>query len=245
MTALHHVEHGTGTPIVFIHGYTVDHRLLLPLEAAFAERPGWRRIHLDLPGHGRTPASASEPSADAIAETVAATIDELIGADTAFAVCGNSFGGQLARDLVARHGVRVLGLALIAPVVRPRGRRSIPRDARPIDTASAAYRTHAEPGIRNHDREFAARLDQAYDLTTAPEERFTTFDHPSLLLTGRQDDSVGFADQFELLESYPRMTYVALDDAGHNVHLDRPTLTNALFADWLDRLEQAPQRAER
>ncbi|WP_179258009.1 alpha/beta fold hydrolase [Enemella evansiae] len=105
--------------------------------------------------------------------------------------------------------------------------------------------------IRNHDREFAARLDQAYELTTPPEERFTTFDHPSLLITGRRDDSVGFADQFELLESYPRMTYVVFDDAGHNVHLDRPTLATALVADWLDRLDergrldQQAQRAER
>ena len=245
MTALHHVEHGTGTPIVFIHGYTVDHRLLLPLEAAFAEHPNWRRIYLDLPGHGRTRATAGEPSADALADTVAATIDELIGADTPYAVCGNSFGGQLARELVARHGVRVLGLALLAPVVRPRGRRSIPRDARPIDTMSVSYTTHAEPGVRNHDGEFAARLDRAYDLSTRPEDRFDTFDNPSLLIVGRRDDSVGYADQFELLESYPQLTYAALDDAGHNVHLERPGLTNALFTDWLDRLEQAPQRAER
>ena len=49
--------HGEGSPIVLIHGWSADRRYMLAdLEPVFAARPGWRRIYLDLPGHGATPA---------------------------------------------------------------------------------------------------------------------------------------------------------------------------------------------
>lgn len=241
-TALHHLDHGTGTPLVFLHGFTVDHRLLLPLEDAFSERDGWWRLHLDLPGHGRSPASSSRPSADAIGDTVAAAVDDLIGAGTGYAVCGVSFGGQVARQLLARHTERVLGLALLAPVVRPRPDRRIDPGALPIDTSDPAYLRHAAPGIAAHDEEFAARLLTDYDPSTPPESSFGRFDKPALVITGRQDDSVGYRDQFELLDAYPQMTYAALDGARHNVHLDQPAITRALFLDWLDRMAQRAER---
>ena len=56
------------------------------------------------------------------------------------------------------------------------------------------------------------------------------------MITGRQDDAVGYEDQFDLLGSYPRMTYIALDRAGHNVHLDQPDVTRALVGEWLDKM---------
>ncbi|MFE0522166.1 alpha/beta fold hydrolase [Streptomyces sp. NPDC058954] len=47
---------------------------------------------------------------------------------------------------------------------------------------------------------------------------------------------MGWRDQWELLEHYPRMTHAAVDGAGHNVHLDRPSVVQALLGDWLDTL---------
>jgi len=54
---LHHEEHGEGRPIVFLHGWTMDHRVeMADYEKIFAARPGWRRIYPDLPGMGRSAA---------------------------------------------------------------------------------------------------------------------------------------------------------------------------------------------
>jgi len=54
---------GTGLPVVALHGYGVDHRILLPLEDMLSGLPV-RRIYLDLPwaegGADRGAASAQD-----------------------------------------------------------------------------------------------------------------------------------------------------------------------------------------
>ena len=68
-----------------------------------------------------------------------------------------------------------------------------------------------------------------------PPEGDGQFDRPSLILTGRQDDSTGYLEQFALLPHYPRATYAVLDVAGHNLQLEQPELFGALVREWLQR----------
>ena len=262
MTAamLHRVEFGDGTPVLMVHGFTMDHRLLLPLEAAFTGRAGWRRVYVDLPGSGRSPRLRGPITADAMAAALMTFIDKTFGSEP-FAITGISFGGQLARHVVAELGEQVRGMCLLAPTVLPAGRRDVParqvlaRDDRllasldPEDRAAfsqiavwqtpegwAAFRDHVLPGLRAHHRGDASELSKAFMLSTTPETRFATHDGPHLLVTGRQDHLVGWRDQPALLEHYPRMTYAVLDGAGHNVHLDQPEPVRALVTGWLDAL---------
>jgi len=52
---VHYAEHGTGTPVLALHGGGVDHREIMgALEPLFAGRPGYRRVYPDLPGMGHT-----------------------------------------------------------------------------------------------------------------------------------------------------------------------------------------------
>ncbi|MGW5455999.1 alpha/beta fold hydrolase [Nocardia sp. NPDC003979] len=122
---LWHTDHGHGIPVVLIHGYTVDHRVLLPLEAAFLQWPGFRRIYLDLPGHGHSPRAAGTTSATTVTEAVITNIRRLVG-DRRFAVVGQSFGGQIARAVTAAFGDQVLGMTLLVPVVRWGADRTLP-----------------------------------------------------------------------------------------------------------------------
>ncbi|MEU7409446.1 alpha/beta hydrolase [Streptomyces sp. NPDC042638] len=257
---LHHVEFGSGTPVLLLPGHTVDHRLLLPLEPVFAARRGWRRIYADLPGSGRSPRLTGPVTAEAMDEAVLRFVDEAVG-DEPFAVVGISYGGRLARRLIAERGPQVRGTALIAPPVRPGGERVLPerqvltRDEALLaalepadreafagialyqdDAGWSAFRDHVLPGIRAHHREDAAALLTAYRSEEPPESRTGTHDGRHLLVTGRQDHLVGWRDQVDLLEHYPRATYAVVDGAGHHVHLDQPDAVHGLLGNWLDTL---------
>lgn len=171
-------------------------------------------------------------------------------------------GGALAREMVARESSRVRGLALIASVVDPRRTRrhvaehvitepnptlihALPQDqtfdfvTMGINQSFAAWRRYQSyilPGIRLCDRDACARLDARYWLNDNPERVFGTYAEPTLFVTGRRDQIVGFEDQRALLSHYPDATFVTLDDAGHNAHIDQPEAVIRLLREWAGRL---------
>jgi pimeloyl-ACP methyl ester carboxylesterase len=56
-----------------------------------------------------------------------------------------------------------------------------------------------------------------------------------LVVAGRHDSFVGYADAVGLLERYPHGTLAVIEDAGHALMHERPELLAALVGDWLDR----------
>ena len=256
-------EIGTGTPVVLLHGFGVDHRILLPLDPTFDGAGGWRRIYLDLPGATGTPIGAVESAAD-VADAVCAEITRRLG-DEPFAILGNSFGGMIARQVAHQLRPRVLGLATLAGVFVPEhGRRTVP-DKTVLSSSPAALHTagvasdgYAEmavvqstdnarafldyvlPGLDGADQAALERIAARYALPQEPEVAHAEpFTQPSLHITAKQDHVVGFQDSWARIEHYPRATFAALDGAGHNVHLDQPALTAALLTDWLQRMRRA------
>src|SRR5690625_7862512 len=89
------VDRGEGAPLILLHGFGVDHRLLLPLDPALAAAGEWRRLYFDLPGHGRSPLGGAA-SAEDLADAVEAEIVARLGTEP-FAIIGNSFGGKIGR----------------------------------------------------------------------------------------------------------------------------------------------------
>ena len=54
--ALNVIEHGSGLPLLALHGFPVDHRLMTGcLEPVFRPDDAIRRIYPDLPGLGASP----------------------------------------------------------------------------------------------------------------------------------------------------------------------------------------------
>src|SRR6266487_6138295 len=104
---------GDGRPLVLVHGLAGDRAILVDsCEPVFAEVPGWRRIYMDLPGHGKSPAGAPAAGADAILATLAAFAREHApGA----ALLGYAYGGYLALGLL-RELSGVSGALLVCPV---------------------------------------------------------------------------------------------------------------------------------
>ena len=53
---LHHLIVGEGYPILILHGSTLDHRHMFEtFEPLFGATEGWKRIYVDMPGHGNSP----------------------------------------------------------------------------------------------------------------------------------------------------------------------------------------------
>lgn len=64
------------------------------------------------------------------------------------------------------------------------------------------------------------------------------FEYPTLIITGRQDNVVGYHDTWSLIEDYPRATFAVLDMAGHNLQIEQPAIFNTLVHNWLERIEK-------
>ena len=189
---------------------------------------------------------------------VDAVVNEEIGSRE-FAILANSLGGLIARELVARRKSQISGIALLAPVVDPRAEhRALPQreilesDSGLLKTLPRVgayafaemavvqnsenwerFRDAALPGIQVADRRAMVQLEADYMVDgPLPEQRFGRFEGPTLIVVGRQDHVVGFEDQLALSANYPRATIAVLDRAGHNVHLDQPTVVSALLHAW-------------
>ena len=103
-----YVEHGTGRPMLALHGAGVDHR---EAEACFEpvlDGAAGRRIDPDLPGMGRTIAPEPRRSADDVLDTLLNFTDELIGG-TAHLLIGRSAGACYAQAMAARRPAPVAG----------------------------------------------------------------------------------------------------------------------------------------
>src|SRR4051794_38083786 len=99
---VHYVEHGTGRPVLVLHGAGVDHReaeaCFEPVLDGVAEL---RRIYPDLPGMGRTTAPPALRSADDVLDMLVTFADEVTGR-AAHLLIGHSAGAYYAQAMAAR-----------------------------------------------------------------------------------------------------------------------------------------------
>ncbi|MFD9828424.1 alpha/beta fold hydrolase [Tsukamurella tyrosinosolvens] len=257
MSGLFTVDRGDGTPLIVLHGLTIDHRMMLPLDPVIEAAGSWRRHYVDLPGHGRS--TRVEPmTTDTTVSVVADYVTDVVG-ERRFALLAASFGGAVALELTDRFQDQLLGCALLAPAVLPRRLRTLPPPAatglneaflqtlpcedRAAFTAVTAqqdpqrwtlFKRYIQPGLLAHDRGAVAELAAWQATARAREPQRHLGRH--LIVTGRQDTVVGWRDQVALLDVFPHATYTALDDCGHNVHLEHSDVVAGLLTAWLHAL---------
>ncbi len=111
---------GSGRPVVMIHGWGPDHRLMKGcMEPVFQSvKQPWKRIYFDLPGMGRTGGKPWINGSDRMLDVILAFIDAVIPGER-FLLAGESYGGYLARGLVKMRPSAVDGLLLICSLVAP------------------------------------------------------------------------------------------------------------------------------
>jgi pimeloyl-ACP methyl ester carboxylesterase len=262
--AVRYHERGSGVPVLILHGAGVDHReMAAALEPLFEERSGYRRIYVDLPGMGETPAPEALDSNDAVLDLLIGVADDVVG-DDEFLVVGHSYGGYLGRGIANRYAHRVAGLALICPATDRS--RDVPEHVALHTSGDLAgwldpvaqeefreyFVVHTPETVRRFqeavapaktlvDRAALMRIFGRWRLRDEPEDR-PQFTRPVLILTGRQDSVVGWVDSWRLLDHYPRATFAVLDRAGHALAHEQGPLLVALMAEWLDRVDESRDR---
>jgi pimeloyl-ACP methyl ester carboxylesterase len=250
---VHYVEHGTGRPVLILHGAGVDHREAEAcFEPVFDGVAGLRRIYPDLPGMGLTTAPEALRSADDVLASLLEFVDE-VSDGSPYLLVGHSAGAYYAQAMATRRGLaKVVGLALVCPLLAEG--RDVPahrvvagsgdigddgfRSYFVIQTPEMLdrYERHVAPAAALVDQAVLDRIGERWMLT--PDEG-PTYAGPTMVVAGRLDSMVGYAAAVDLVHRYPRASLAVLDDAGHALPHEQPELLRALVAEWLVRVERS------
>ncbi|HET6562293.1 MAG TPA: alpha/beta hydrolase [Marmoricola sp.] len=250
--AVHHVEHGTGRPVLVLHGAGVDHREAEAcFEPALGGDSGLRRIYPDLPGMGRTVAPASVRSADDVLE-ILIRFASAAADGTPYLLIGHSAGGYFAQAMAARVPEQVAGLALVCPLLP--GLRDVP-EHRAVAGAEAIgddefrnyfvvqtremlerYERYVAPAAALVDEAALERIGARWELSPPDGPAYSG---SVLIVAGRLDSTVGYAAATDLLHRYPHASLAVADQAGHALPHEQPELLRALVAEWLARVERS------
>ncbi|PLB46218.1 alpha/beta-hydrolase [Aspergillus steynii IBT 23096] len=269
-------EIGEGLPVVIIHGWQMQGKAdQLDFEPIFSKTLGLRRIYVDLPGMGTSPANNVQDQDD-VYHRLGQFIDSRLGTSR-FLVVGSSCGGYLARAIAQKYIDQVDGLLLRVPLIEPTD------SMRDVDTFEPLVAN--EEVMANMPAEDKALLgnvlvqtpayvqalktkyDQAYtpaekasdvkvldpiredtrryQLSFSLDNESAKFFAPTLIVCGRHDESVGYRDSLRLLGLYPRSTYAVLDRGTHGLPIDETGLFAALVRDWIFRVEEWRGRVEK
>ena len=261
---IYYETHGTGTPILMIHGWSPDHRLMKGcMEPIFRQiDASWQRIYFDLPGMGKTKGQPWITGTDQMLDVVLEFIDETIP-NQRFVVAGESYGGYLARGVIKERPALVDGLLLICPVAiqetcsdNAPALQVLEKDEAFLNSLSEEERQYFEginviqnervwerfreevlPGLEMADYAFLENsLGQHVPYSVNVDQIEKPYTQPTLMIMGRQDSVVGYCDHWQLIENYPRASFVILDKAGHNLQIEQDVLFSALVKEWLDRV---------
>jgi len=261
-TELFYKEIGSGIPFLLIHGWAIDHVFLEKcLEPIFEEiNINFRRIYVDVPGMGRSKPGKVK-NGDGIVRVLNALMEEIAPGENYY-VGGNSFGSVVARAMTALYTDKILGLMLLAPAGD--GKLKVPSngvfyyDNDFMETLSEEereefklmnanlckatydrYKQLVEASVLiNADNDFLHRTLKgkfSFDINKMIMKKH--FDKATLILTGKYDIAVGYEEQFGWLSVFTRATYVVIDGAGHNIHVDQPQMFHNTVKGWLLQLK--------
>jgi esterase len=250
---LNYHRQGEGFPVLLIHGLFGSLENLGTLSRHL--QTSFDVISVDLINHGRSPhvASTSYP------EMAADILDTMSALNIEHAhFIGHSMGGKVAMELamLAPEKINRLVVADIAPVEYPNHHtqvfsalaelsKQLPVESRhQADTILALYLN--EPGVRqfllrNLERKsdgFHWRFNYAGILESYAQIRAATtdtppFNKPTLFIKGGYSDYITDQYKGEIMRRFPQASLKIIQDAGHWLHAEKPTIFNRLVDNFL------------
>jgi pimeloyl-ACP methyl ester carboxylesterase len=249
-------DEGAGVPLLFVHGFPLDHTMWSAQLAAFAPRR--RVIAPDLRGFGASQAQGETVTMEDFADDLEALLDGLqIHEPVAF--CGLSMGGYIAFPFVRKYAARLRSLVLcdtraaadsseaaanrlkVAEQVLAEGAEVVANAMTPKlfskrtaseqpETVAAMRRVMAATkpaAIAAAQRGMAARADSTALLPTIRV--------PTLVVVGAEDAIAPVDEMRGMAAAIPGAEFVIVPDAGHMAPLENPAAFNAALEKFLAR----------
>jgi pimeloyl-ACP methyl ester carboxylesterase len=226
-------EHGSGDPLLLLHGGLADASGFALQTPAFAER--YRVIVPDRRGHGQTPDVEGPISYDLMADDTIAFMDAA-GTGPGHLV-GWSDGGDVGLIIAIKRPDLVRTLVLMganfsADGLTPEAAATFKPDS---DTSMIpAMRDMWSEHAVDPDR-FEAVLEKMmhcwFDYAIPPAD-LARIAAPSLVMVG-DDDITRFEHTIELFEAIPDAQLAVIPGASHLAPIEKPELVNQLVLDFL------------
>lgn len=253
---LHYVERGSGTPLVLVHGFPLDHSMWQGQLEGLSNR--FQLLAPDLRGFGQSVVTPGLATMQLMADDLADLLDAA-GIREPVAFCGLSMGGYVAWQFALRHRDRLAKLILcdtravgdsaetaanrigLAARVLKEGpgfvaETMLPKLFAPATSAAGAPCVEATKQVilRSDPKGIAAAsrgMAQRPDVTA----QLSRIDVPALIICGEHDAISPPAEMRGIAEAMPQATYVEIAGAGHMAPLEKPAEVNAAIAEFLSR----------
>lgn len=251
---MHYVEQGTGTPLLLVHGFPLDHSMWEHQIAAFSQTH--RVIAPDLRGFGGTPAVPETVMLEQYADDLAHLLDAL-GMGEPVVFCGLSMGGyiawqfwnkyasRLARLILcdtrsaADNGETAMGRLRTAEQVEQQGLDGLIETmkkklfAPQTATEQPEVIARTEQMMRGASREGVAAALRGMAVRADMTSRLSEIRVPTLLLGGALDAITPPQEMQEVAAAIPGARWVEIPNAGHMAPLEQPAAVNRAIAEFL------------
>src|SRR5215207_10072302 len=213
LTSLAFEVHGSGPPLILLHGLSGSGRWWSRNVPAFAS--AFCTYAVDLPGFGASRClrwSRLDDTVDRLADWIAGE-----GLSRAH-IAGHSLGGTVAARLAARHPERVDRLVLVDAAIRLEGKRPSPRATDVVQRVRTGVPGFAQLLVRDllrcHPWSFMAATVDA--LQPDWESHLARISSPTLVVWGEHDAITPLARGREIAETVADARLIVLPNAGHN-----------------------------
>ena len=216
---LAYTDEGQGPPLLFLPGFLEHSAMWSSLCHQLLE--GWRKLSLDLPGHGQSENLGYSHSMEEMAGAVQALVDHLKLREVV--LCGHSMGGYVGLALLEHHPATVRGLILMNSAPFP---------------DSTDRKDNRRQAIKLVRRDPAAYVRRAIPLLFAPSSRK---DFPEAVMAaqeqGQETSARGMVAALEGMRIRPDRQAI----------LRRSTIPKMIIAGWEDPIipwEQLQEKAD-
>jgi pimeloyl-ACP methyl ester carboxylesterase len=252
------VDQGTGSPLMFVHGFPLSHAMWNAQIPVFASEH--RVIVPDLRGFGSSVDTEGTVTMEDFADDLAAILD-FLKVEEPVVLCGLSMGGYIALQFVRKHRERLRGLVFsdtrasadvpdvvenrlkIAKLVVESGTQPVAEAMLPkaLSPKTFADRPEVVEAVRSmmisSDPTGVAAASRGMAVRSDMMALLPSIDLPTLVVVGSDDSLTPVAEMRRMADAIPGSRFKVVPEAGHLPPLENPLVFNATLAEFLEEIK--------